>query len=64
MRDIALNNDKTQFEIPLGHKAKDMIVDRHEANGMFFDMFFSNPKFQSRLLEFLGGTYEKFRAGA
>lgn len=64
MREIALNNDKTQFKIALGHKAKDMIVERHEANGMLFDTFFSNPEFQHRLLEFLGGTYEEFRAGA
>ena len=64
MREIALNNDKTQFKIALEHKAKDMIVERHEANGMLFDTFFANPEFQSRLLEFLGGTYEEFRAGA
>lgn len=64
MREIALNNDKTQFEIALEHKAKGMIVERHEANGMLFDTFFSNPEFRGRLLDFLGGTYEEFRAGA
>ena len=64
MKLIALNNDKTQYKIALEHKASDMIVDRHEANGVLFDTFFSNPEFKDFFLEYLGGTYEEFRARA
>ena len=61
---IALNNDSDQYKIALEHKAKDMIVDRHEANGVLFDAFFENPEFQVRLLDYLATTYEEFRAEA
>jgi len=64
MRVIALNNDKAQYKIALEHKAKHMIVERQEANGVLFDAFFSNPEFQVRLLDYLASTYEEFRAEA
>lgn len=64
MRVIALNNDKTQYSIALEHKVKDMIIERHEGNGVLFDAFFSNPDFQRRVFDYMAGTYEEFRAGA
>lgn len=31
----------------LEQKIKDLLVDRHEKNGMLFDLFFANPDFRS-----------------
>lgn len=64
MRAIAKENDKAQFIVTFGAKAKDMIVERHEANGMLFDAFFDNPQFQRLLLNYWAETYEALRAGA
>lgn len=62
---IALNNDKTQYAIALEQMAKDMLVERHEANGtLLFDYFFADAEFRRRLLGYLSGTYEEFRAEA
>lgn len=61
-RVVALNNDYDQFRIMLEKLAEDMIVDRHQANGMLFDAFFDKPGFREYLLEYLGATYEEFRA--
>ena len=43
-RVVALNNDFDQYRIVLEKIADDMIVDRHEANGMLFDAYFSKPE--------------------
>lgn len=61
MRQVALNNDRSQFEIVLEQKFKDLLLDRHDKNGGLLDLFFANPDFQSMLLRYLGGTYDEFR---
>ena len=61
MRAVAQNNDRSQFEMVLGQKIKDLLVDRQEKNGVLFDLFFSNPDFQVSLLNYLAGTYDEFR---
>jgi type I restriction enzyme R subunit len=45
----------------LEQKIKDLLVDRHEKNGMLFDLFFANPDFQVSLVNYLIGTYDEFR---
>jgi hypothetical protein len=35
-------------------------LDRHEKNGVLFDLFFANPD-QRMLLGYRGGTYDEFR---
>ncbi|MGV1008617.1 MAG: type I restriction enzyme subunit R domain-containing protein [Dermatophilaceae bacterium] len=61
MRDVALNNDRSQFEMVLEQKVKDLLIDRHDKNGVLFDLFFSNPDFQDSLVRYLAGTYDEFR---
>ena len=64
MRAVAENNDRSQFEMILDQKVKDLLVDRHEKNGILFDLFFSNPDFQVSLVKYLAGTYDEFRKEA
>ena len=61
MRAVAQNNDKGQYRMVLEQKIKDLLVDRHEKNGLLFDLFFANPDFQASLLSYLVGTYDEFR---
>ena len=64
MREVALNNDRSQFEMVLEQKVKDLLIDRHDKNGVLFDLFFSNPDFQVSLVRYLAGTYDEFRKEA
>jgi type I restriction enzyme R subunit len=64
MRTVAENNDRSQYELVLQQKIKDLLVDRREKNGVLFDMFFANPDFQSGLMAYLAGTYDEFRREA
>ncbi len=64
MRAVAENNDRSQFEMVLDQKVKDLLVDRHEKNGILFDLFFANPDFQVSLVRYLAGTYDEFRSEA
>ena len=64
LRTVAQHNDRSQFELILEQKIKDLLVDRHEANDKLFDLFFSNPQFQVSYVRFLAGTYDEFRAEA
>lgn len=61
MREVALNNDRGQFEMVLEQRIKDLLIDRHDKNGVLFDMFFANPDFQISLVRYLAGTYDEFR---
>jgi type I restriction enzyme R subunit len=61
MREVALNNDRGQFEMVLEQKVKDLLIDRHDKNGVLFDLFFANPDFQASLVRYLAGTYDEFR---
>ena len=61
MREVALNNDRSQFEMVLEQKVKDLLIDRHDKNGVLFDLFFANPDFQTSLVRYLAGTYDEFR---
>ena len=61
MRAVAENNDRSHFELVLEQKIKELLVDRHDKNGVLFDMFFANPDFQVALLHHLAGTYDEFR---
>lgn len=61
MRAVAQHNDRSQYRLVLEQKIKDLLVERHEKNGVLFDMFFANPDFQLSLLNYLSGTYDEFR---
>ena len=61
MRDVALHNDRSQFEMVLEQRVKDLLIDRHDKNGVLFDLYFSNPEFQVSLVRYLAGTYDEFR---
>jgi len=61
MRAVAEHNDRSQYRMVLEQKIKDLLVDRHEKNGMLFDLFFANPDFQISLVNYLIGTYDEFR---
>ncbi|RYC10561.1 type I restriction endonuclease subunit R [Nocardioides zhouii] len=63
MKTVALNNDRSQYELVLANKVKELMVARHEKNGHLFDLFFAKPEFQSMLLHHLADTYDEFRAG-
>lgn len=60
-RVVALNNDYDQFKIMLEKLAEEMIVDRHQANGLLFDAYFEKPGFREHLLEYLGEAYHEIR---
>lgn len=62
MRAVAENNDRSQYEQVLWQKIKDLVVERHDKNGVLFDMFFANPDFQTSLVNYLAGTYDEFRS--
>ena len=64
MRAVAQNNDRSQYELVLQQKIKDLLVERHDKNGVLFDMFFANPGFQTALMGYLAGTYDEFRQEA
>ncbi|WP_026378172.1 type I restriction endonuclease subunit R [Aestuariimicrobium kwangyangense] len=64
MRTVALNNDKTQYILMLNERVKRMLVDRHGQNQVLFDLFFSQPEVQERVLSYLADTYEEFRSEA
>ncbi|WP_374457961.1 type I restriction endonuclease subunit R [Nocardioides sp.] len=64
MRDVALHNDRSQYELVLAEKIKEFLVQRHDKNGHLFDLFFANPDFQVMLLSHLAGTYDEFRTEA
>lgn len=61
LRTVALNNDRSQYELVLAEKIKQLLVDRHAKNGHLFDVFFANVDFQTMVLDYLGGTYDEFR---
>lgn len=62
IRTVALNNDRSSYELVLENKIKEFLVSRHEKNGHLVGLFFSNPDFQVMLLNHLGGTYDEFQA--
>ncbi|MFZ2511906.1 MAG: DEAD/DEAH box helicase family protein [Gordonia sp. (in: high G+C Gram-positive bacteria)] len=64
MKAVALHNDRSQFELILDERLKDLIVDRHSKNGVLFDLFFANDDFRSALLAHLASTYDEFRRSA
>ena len=64
MRDVALHNDRSQYELVLAERIKEFLVQRHDANGALFDLFFANPDFQTMMLSYLAGTYDEFRSEA
>lgn len=61
MEAVAIHNDRSQYQLVLEEKVKDLLVDRNEKNGELFAQFFANPEFQQMLLGYLGGTYDQFR---
>ncbi|MGL4746048.1 MAG: type I restriction enzyme subunit R domain-containing protein, partial [Dermatophilaceae bacterium] len=61
MEAVAQHNDRSQYELVLEQRVKDLILGRHEKNGVLFDLFFANPDFQVSLLRYLSGTYDEFR---
>jgi hypothetical protein len=64
MRAVALNNDRSQFEMVLEQKVKDLLIDRHDKNGVLFDLFFAEPRLPGppRVAgRYLAGTYDEFR---
>lgn len=64
MQTVALHNDRSQFELVLEEKIKELLLQRHDKNGELFSQFFANPDFQQMLLGYLGGTYDEFRRRA
>jgi type I restriction enzyme, R subunit len=63
LRVVALHNSRDAFELVLREKAPHHVAERHAENGKLFEMFFSQPRFQQLVLEYLGETYDTFRAG-
>lgn len=63
-RVVALHNDFDQFLVHLEKKATDMIVDRHESNGMLFNAYFEKPGVREQLLKFLATAYDEIRKEA
>lgn len=61
LRAVALNNDRSQYELVLAERIQQLLVERHGKNGHLFDIFFANPDFQVMILDYLGGTYDEFR---
>jgi hypothetical protein len=62
VRVVALQNDRDQFSVVLEKFAETAIIDRHEANGILFDKFFTDPDFRKLLLDHLSGVYDDIRS--
>lgn len=62
MQAVALHNDRSQFELVLEEKIKDLLLERHDKNGELFRQFFVNPDFQQSLVGYLSGTYEELQS--
>ena len=58
---VALHNDREQYQIVLDKRVDDIIIDRHEANGVLFDKYFMDDAFQALLRRYFSGTYDEFR---
>lgn len=61
MHDVAHHNDRSQYELVLKEKVKELLLERHDRNGELFSQFFANPDFQQMLRGYLAGTYDEFR---
>jgi type I restriction enzyme R subunit len=61
VRVVAINNDRDQFMVVLEKFAETAIIDRHEANGVLFDKFFTDPDFRRIFLDHLVGVYDDIR---
>ncbi len=64
MRAVALDNDRSGYELALEQYIGDALIDRHEANGHLVDMFFEKPGFKKLLLSYLSDSYDEFRTEA
>lgn len=64
LRDVALHNDRTQYDLLLKDRLGELLLDRQGANGTLLDLYFARPDFAAMLLSHLGGTYDEFRAEA
>ena len=60
-RVVARHNDRDQYRIVLEKNAEDMIIDRHESNGMLFNAFFENPGFRGPPDRTWAAPYDEFR---
>jgi type I restriction enzyme R subunit len=61
MRNVALHNDREQYNLELDREAENFVVERHEANGKMFGAFFEKPGFRDALLQHLADTYDEIR---
>jgi type I restriction enzyme R subunit len=61
MREVALHNDRSQFELVLEQKIEDLMLDRADKNGTLLELFFAQPGVRVSFLRYLAGTYDEFR---
>ena len=52
-----VSDSRDQYKIVLDKHADDIIIDRHEANGVLFDKYFLDEAFQAMRRDYLAGTY-------
>lgn len=64
MEDVALHNDRSQYEFVLEQLADDMMLGLMESNREVALTFFDNPDFRQMLIQHWAGTYEEFRRKA
>ncbi|MDF9874884.1 type I restriction endonuclease subunit R [Cellulosimicrobium cellulans] len=62
LRVVALHNSRDAFELVLRERVPHHVANRQAENGKMFDLFFNQPRFQQLVLEYLGETYDTFRA--
>ncbi len=62
-RVVALNNDRSGYEIVLEQFTDRVVLDRADANGVLVDAYFEQPGVKDRLLRYLATTYDEFRSG-
>ncbi|MGD7732931.1 type I restriction endonuclease subunit R [Propionibacteriaceae bacterium G57] len=64
LKTVALHNDRSQYELVLQEKLKELVVMQHGKNQVLFDLFFGQPEFQRWMVDYMAGTYEEFRFDA
>lgn len=61
LRLVADNNDRSQYEMVLEEKVKELVLDRDGGNRRLVDLVFADPGFRASFVRYLAGTYDEFR---
>ena len=60
---FAQDNDRDGYRLVVNDKLEELLLERHDSNGLLIDRFFGNPSFRAMLVDYLvEETYETLRS--